>query len=131
MSQAIVNPEELRHFAGNLKQFDAELQSNMARLQAQYHRLGDTWRDQEHAKFAHRPRHRDLRCCLLRCLQVDAAEDLGHVACRAREHSYEVARLLDVAHLEPHREAVPQGLQFLLAGGYLVGGPDDASSKSR
>ncbi|MBL7065837.1 MAG: WXG100 family type VII secretion target [Anaerolineae bacterium] len=52
MPQAIVNPEELRRFAGNLKQFDAELQSSMARLQAQYHRLGDTWRDQEHARFA-------------------------------------------------------------------------------
>lgn len=52
MPQAIVNPEELRRFAGNLKQFDAELQSGMARLQAQYHRLGDTWRDQEHARFA-------------------------------------------------------------------------------
>ena len=52
MTQAIVNPREVRQFASNLKQFDAELQGNMARLQAQYHRLGDTWRDQEHARFA-------------------------------------------------------------------------------
>ncbi len=51
MPQAIVDPEELRRFAGDLKRFDAELQSSMARLQARYHRLGDTWRDQEHAKF--------------------------------------------------------------------------------
>jgi uncharacterized protein YukE len=42
----------LRKFASNLKQFDAELQGNMARLQAQYHRLGDTWRDQQHARYA-------------------------------------------------------------------------------
>jgi uncharacterized protein YukE len=52
LTQAIVNPKDLRQFASSLKQFDAELQSNMARLQAQYHRLGDTWRDQEHARFA-------------------------------------------------------------------------------
>lgn len=45
-------PEELRRFASNLKQFDAELQGSTARLQAQYHRLGDTWRDQEHVRFA-------------------------------------------------------------------------------
>ena len=53
MSQRVdATPEELRRFASNLKQFDAELQSSMARLQAQFHRLGDTWRDQEHARFA-------------------------------------------------------------------------------
>ena len=52
MPQVIVDPEELRRFAGDLKQFNAELQSSMARLQAQYHRLGDTWRDQERTKFA-------------------------------------------------------------------------------
>jgi len=53
MSQRVdVTPEELRRFAGSLKQFDAELQSSMARLQAQFHRLGDTWRDQEHIRFA-------------------------------------------------------------------------------
>lgn len=52
MTQAIVNPQELRQFASNLKQFDAQLQGNMARLLAQYHRLGDTWRDQQHARYA-------------------------------------------------------------------------------
>ena len=50
--QVAATPEELRRFAGNLKQFDAELQSSMARLQAQFYRLGDTWRDQEHVRYA-------------------------------------------------------------------------------
>ena len=52
MSQAIVNPRELRRFASDLKRFNAELRGSTARLQAQFYRLGDTWRDQEHARFA-------------------------------------------------------------------------------
>lgn len=50
--QAIVNPSELRQFASSLKQFNTELSSSTARLEAQFRRLGDTWRDQEHARFA-------------------------------------------------------------------------------
>jgi uncharacterized protein YukE len=52
MPQAIVNPEELERFAQNLKQFNAQMRDSMARLQGQFANLGDTWRDQEHAKFA-------------------------------------------------------------------------------
>jgi uncharacterized protein YukE len=52
MPQAIVNPEELERFAQNLKQFNAQLRDTTARLQGQFTGLGDTWRDQEHAKFA-------------------------------------------------------------------------------
>ncbi len=52
MPQAIVNPEELERFAQNLKQFNAQLRDTTARLQGQFSALGDTWRDQEHAKFA-------------------------------------------------------------------------------
>jgi uncharacterized protein YukE len=52
MSQAIVDPSELRRFAHNLKQFNAELQNQISVLHGQLVRLGDSWRDQEHAKFA-------------------------------------------------------------------------------
>lgn len=52
MSQAIVDPNELRRFAHNLKSFNMELQNQIAVLHGQMLRLGDTWRDQEHTKFA-------------------------------------------------------------------------------
>jgi uncharacterized protein YukE len=52
VSQAIVDPSELRRFAHNLKSFNSELQNQMSVLHGQMLRLGDTWRDQEHTKFA-------------------------------------------------------------------------------
>ena len=52
MSQAIVDPAELRRFANNLRRFNAELEERMTALTAQLHALGTTWRDQEHKKFA-------------------------------------------------------------------------------
>jgi uncharacterized protein YukE len=51
MSQAIVDPAELRRFAGNLKRFNAELQNGLAVVHGQMVSLSDTWRDQEHLKF--------------------------------------------------------------------------------
>jgi uncharacterized protein YukE len=51
MSQAVVDPAELRRFAHNLKRFSEDLQTNMAGLHGQMLTLGETWRDQEHAKF--------------------------------------------------------------------------------
>jgi len=50
--QAIASPEDMERFASELKQFDAQLRESMARLNGQFSILGDTWRDQEHAKFA-------------------------------------------------------------------------------
>ena len=50
--QAIVNPDELEQFAHSLSNFNAQLRENMARLQGQFQRLGDTWQDQEQSKFA-------------------------------------------------------------------------------
>jgi uncharacterized protein YukE len=50
--QAIASPEELERFAHELKQFNAQLRDGMSRLQGQFASLGDTWRDQEHQKFA-------------------------------------------------------------------------------
>ncbi len=52
MPQAIANPEDLERFARELKQFNSQLLDSMRRLQAQFNRLGETWRDQEHQKFA-------------------------------------------------------------------------------
>jgi WXG100 family type VII secretion target len=51
MSQAIVDPEELRRFARNLKRFNAELQGQMTMLHSQLTALGQSWRDQEEQKF--------------------------------------------------------------------------------
>lgn len=51
-SQAIADPEDLERFAHELKQFNGQLRDSMARLQGQFARLGETWRDQEHRKFA-------------------------------------------------------------------------------
>lgn len=52
MSQAIMNPEEVRRFAEELKRFNTDLQNRMALLHGRFAALGDTWQDQEHSKFA-------------------------------------------------------------------------------
>lgn len=51
MSQAIVDPAELRRFAHHLKQFNAELRERLSALHGHMLALGDTWRDQEHEEF--------------------------------------------------------------------------------
>ena len=52
MSNVVGNPEELERFALNLKEFNRQLRESMSRLHGQFVQLGDTWRDQEHQKFA-------------------------------------------------------------------------------
>jgi uncharacterized protein YukE len=52
MSQAIVDPAELRRFAQQLKRFNDELGERMTALAGQFHSLSATWRDQEQKKFA-------------------------------------------------------------------------------
>ena len=52
MSQAIMDPAEVRRFAEEMKRFNLELQNRMALLQARFSALGDTWQDQEHARFS-------------------------------------------------------------------------------
>jgi WXG100 family type VII secretion target len=52
MAQAIMDPEEVRRFAQELKKFNADLQNGMSSLQARFASLGDTWQDQEQSKFA-------------------------------------------------------------------------------
>jgi uncharacterized protein YukE len=51
MSQAIVDPSELRRFAHNLKVFNEDLRSSLATLHGQMLTLGESWRDQEHVRF--------------------------------------------------------------------------------
>ena len=53
MPQAIVDPEEIEHFVRELQRFNIELRESGRRVNAHFNRLGDTWRDQEHHKFAH------------------------------------------------------------------------------
>jgi uncharacterized protein YukE len=52
MAQAVMEPEKVRRFAEELHRFSGDLQSRMVSLQARFSGLGDTWQDQEHAKFA-------------------------------------------------------------------------------
>ncbi len=50
--QAIVSPEELERFAGMLHRYTDLLSRETASLNSQFSQLGETWKDQEHAKFA-------------------------------------------------------------------------------
>lgn len=51
MAKAIADPEELRRFAQMLRAFNAQISQAMQQLQGNAVALGQTWRDQEHAKF--------------------------------------------------------------------------------
>ena len=51
MPQANVDPDELRRFANNLKQFNSELSESLTALHGQLQGLGQSWRDREHDKF--------------------------------------------------------------------------------
>ena len=52
MAKAIVDPEELRRFANDLKRFNNEVEGQMTSIQVRLSNLGQTWRDQEQRKFA-------------------------------------------------------------------------------
>ena len=47
-----MDPAEVRRFAKELKRFNLDLQNRITLLQARFAALGETWQDQEHAKFA-------------------------------------------------------------------------------
>lgn len=51
MGQAIVDPEQLRNFALQLKRFSGLLSDASTRLSQQMQHLAVSWRDQEHQKF--------------------------------------------------------------------------------
>jgi len=57
MSQAIIDPAELRRFAHQLSNFNVELEERISTLASQLHGLNTTWRDQEHKKFAEEFEH--------------------------------------------------------------------------
>ncbi len=52
MSKAVVDPNELRRFAADLKKFNTDVHAQMARLASSLGSLQQTWRDQEQAKFS-------------------------------------------------------------------------------
>jgi len=52
MTQAIVDPAELRRFAQTLRRFNEEINERTAVIGGQLNALGQTWRDQEHIKFS-------------------------------------------------------------------------------
>lgn len=52
MNQAIVDPDQLRQFAGHLHQFSEELKQRSGSLAAQMNQLEQTWRDEQHRKFS-------------------------------------------------------------------------------
>ena len=52
MAKAVVDPQELRRFAGRLRHFSTEVMAQMQMVQRQLAALSSTWRDQEQQKFA-------------------------------------------------------------------------------
>lgn len=52
MSKAVVDPNELRRFAADLRKFNGDVQGQMTRLGASLGALQQTWRDQEQNKFS-------------------------------------------------------------------------------
>ena len=52
MAQAIVDPDELREFASNLRHYNELIAEATTNMQSQFAKLGETWRDQEQVKFA-------------------------------------------------------------------------------
>lgn len=52
MAQAIVDPEQLRQFAAMLKRYCEQVRDSTASLNHAQARLAESWRDQEHRKFA-------------------------------------------------------------------------------
>ncbi len=52
MTQAVVDPEQLRQFAAMLKRYTQQIRESTASLTQAQARLADSWRDQEHRKFS-------------------------------------------------------------------------------
>ena len=52
MPKVVVDPDDLHRFAVELKRFGGEVQVLLANIHRQFTKVGDTWQDQEHAKFA-------------------------------------------------------------------------------
>ena len=52
MAQAIMDPEEVRRFAKELKRFNDDVAGKAQSLQARFAALGSSWQDQEAEKFS-------------------------------------------------------------------------------
>lgn len=52
MARAVVDPEELRRFAADLKRFNNDLKGEISSMHHRFIKLAETWQDQEQAKFA-------------------------------------------------------------------------------
>ena len=52
MSQAVVDPEQLRQFAAHLHRFAEEMKQRSTGLASQMNQLEQTWRDEQQRKFS-------------------------------------------------------------------------------
>lgn len=52
MAKAVVDPEELMRFVGALKRFNENSKNELATINRHFNRLGETWKDEEEARFA-------------------------------------------------------------------------------
>lgn len=52
MSQAVVDPEQLRQFAAQLHRFAEEMKQRSSGLASQMNQLEQTWRDEQQRKFS-------------------------------------------------------------------------------
>jgi uncharacterized protein YukE len=52
MAQAIMDPEEVRRFAKELKRFNDDVATRASALQARFAALSGSWQDQEADKFS-------------------------------------------------------------------------------
>lgn len=52
MSQAVVDPEQLRQFAAHLHRFAEEMKQRSTALASQMNQLEQTWRDEQQRKFS-------------------------------------------------------------------------------
>lgn len=52
MPKAIVDPDDLHRFAVELRRFSSGTQEQISSINRHFNKLGETWQDQEHAKFA-------------------------------------------------------------------------------
>jgi hypothetical protein len=109
MSQAVAKPEDMERFARELKQFNAQLASSMKRLNGQFARLGGTWRDQEHQKFA-----QDSQPCSLRGTDETFRQAGRRLGCTAN-----VSRCIGCCELPPCHSS-PHRLMTLMAACVVV-----------
>ncbi|MBA3707881.1 MAG: hypothetical protein H0W83_03555 [Planctomycetes bacterium] len=52
MAKAVVDPEELMRFVAALKRFNEATKTELGNINRQFRRLGETWQDEEQARFA-------------------------------------------------------------------------------